>query len=788
VIDFIGSNCRHCGLPVQGETADAGFCCKGCETVYELLHEASLTQYYELSRNRPPVTLVESPTDLSWLDEQPGYTAGEVRADIQGLHCAACVWLIESVFERQDGSQSILVNPALGTVSLSVDPRSFDYQQFSDQIQAFGYRMGPPQKTESRASSALLWRLGVSAALSMNVMLIAVAFYFGLSPGDSLYSLFLYTAFALTTLNVVIGGWPFLSSAFALLRLRALHLDLPIAIGIVTTYAGSTFAIFWGDPDATYLDSLSIFTTLMLAGRFLQTRTLENNRRTLLQEQDRGELKVTRYRPGRAGTESVAVSALREADTLLIAPGEIVPVDGLVAFPERTAVNLAWVTGESDLLTLGAGHLVRSGALNADTVNMEVVTQQLWSNSELCALLRSPPLIDAEQAQAPWLTRILRWYVPTLLGLAAATFATWFFLEGVQVAMEVATAVLVVTCPCAFGIAGPLARELALTQLRTRGVFVRSSRFFARICQITRVVFDKTGTLTLGRLSLEAPEQLDDLTPNTLQVLDSLVTRSAHPVSRAIKDALCRRAGPHTSTPRVEPATRVIEHSGEGLEWVGPEGNWRLGRAPFALDQDTTEPDTVLSLNGQMQATFQVRHTPRGDLRYVFSELQTKGFQLAVISGDAQQKVDELLNQASVQPAVALGDMSPADKAAWLASHDEDLALMVGDGLNDVLAFERAGLSATPALDRPGLPGRADFYFLGESLEAILAALHWGRRADRAAKRALTLALLYNAIVLVSAAFGGITPLLAALLMPTSSLVIIADTLRQLRPDKEATK
>ncbi len=778
-------HCWHCHNPLETNiVVGQGFCCRGCEAVYELLHQAGLQRYYTIAPDRlPPSALATDQTlerELGWLDDQIDQS-GRARADVQGLHCAACVWLIEELFERQDGGVELVVNPAVGRVQFVVDPDRFDHHAFVRSVESFGYKLGPPRKRADPASKRMLWRLGISASLSMNVMLISIAFYLGLTPGSEIYSVFMGVAFGLSTLNVAVGGWPFIRSALFLMRTRTIHLDLPIALGIAATYCGSAYCYLLGDPTAAYLDSLSVFITLMLAGRFLQTRTLEVNRRQLLEAGGEEEWRAQRLVADGKGcdhVERVRVGAITQGDRLLIPPGGTTPVAATLIRPSSTQLNLSWITGESAPVEVKHAEDLLAGGINVGAIALEVCALEGWEDSELGALLRSPPVIRPGSDLPPWLVQVVRWYVPVLLGLAGLAFAAWLPF-GVQRAVEVATAVLIVTCPCAFGVAAPLARELALVRLRAQGIFVRAGRFFSVAPQVRGVVFDKTGTLTLGELSLSPTGQIDRLSQDARAALSNLCRRSAHPVCVALSSAL-------DECP-ISPEALPVEIVGQGMKLDRMGVQWRLGRPSFALDDPSHTGDyTSLSRNGVEVAQFTLTERMRGDLGHLFKHLRALGMSSAILSGDSPARVSALVHDLDLQTDCAVGGMRPEDKATWLREHNGAQLLMVGDGINDTPAFSAAGLAATPAIDLPGLPTRADFYFLGDNLRSVITALSWARQTDGVQRRVLRFALTYNAFAIAAALAGWVSPLTAAIIMPASSLFIISDTLlrqRGLRPE-----
>lgn len=762
-------HCLHCNAPLQGITVVGnGFCCQGCQAVYHILHQEGLDRFYELApKDLPPPNAEEEKGNFdsfAWLDGKD--SVGQLSVGVQGIHCTACVWLFEEMFEREEGAKEIIVNPTMGEIQFDYDPDNFDIKSFFQKMEAFGYRFGERREEQERASQALLWRVGVSIALTMNVMLIYISFYFGLTPSEELFPVFAWVAFALSTINVVVGGWPFLRSAWVLIRLRSLHLDLPIAVGIVFSYLGSFIAFFWGNAELTYFDSLSSFISLMLLGRFLQTRSIENNRQKILQDQQELDWSCSRIieNDTERKTETVLIQQLRIGDTILIPVGAVVPVAAILDSPSQVQINLAWMTGESEPIQATKGMVLRSGAVNEGTEPFFCIVTEEWNKSELQELLQRTPASDGKEDLPVWFRPILQWYVPIVFVLAALGFLLWIP-EGLGRAMEVVTAILIVTCPCAFGIAMPLAKELAVLNLRKRGVFVQSSRFFVEINQITQIVFDKTGTLTLGKLEVQNAEIFATLTTVQRLALATMVHQSNHPKSKAIAT--------YVKEEKLQKEI-VRERAGQGLYM----GEWSLVKG-------NKQENTVFYYQDKMIASFQFREKPRGDLGKLFQILQDYGKRLVLLSGDQQEKVDRLLIQNNIQNVTAMGALSPKDKANWIAEHSAKTTMMVGDGLNDSQAFEVAALTATPANHLAELLSRSDVYFVGENIASILWAIQWGRQTQQVQKRAFVMALTYNSSVIVICLLGMMTPLWAAIAMPLSSIVIVLDTFLQQRNLRE---
>jgi Cu2+-exporting ATPase len=464
---------------------------------------------------------------------------------------------------------------------------------------------------------------------------------------------------------------------------------------------------------------------------------------------------------------------------LLVAPGEIAVVDGTLAEP--ATVSLDWISGESDERALGEGDVVVAGAINRGRSALRMVARWGFDRSPLESLLgRGDAGGDARAASAFW-DRVSRVYVVAVLAAAGVALAGWWIATGDVVrALEVATAVLVVTCPCGIGIATPLAYELVTSALRRRGLFVRRERALDRAAEIGRVAFDKTGTLTTGRLELAGEHALDALGGADRAALADLVARSAHPKSEAVRRAM------GGAVPMRE-GVRVIEEPGRGLRAEIDGARYRLGSAAYVgLAAGAASGDLFFARDEELLLALETREVLRSDASAELHALASEGYELAILSGDAAPRVRALADRLGLGDVPALSECAPEDKARWIDEHESRPTLFVGDGINDGLAADRAYVSGTPAIDRPFLPARSDFFFVTPGLAPIRALLDGGRALRRVARRNLGLAVAYNAVAVSLAAAGMMRPWLAAILMPASSLAVIAATTWSLRESRWA--
>lgn len=783
--------CLHCGSPI-GVTHDAldGFCCRGCSEVYRLLHEAGLDRYYDLGGgDGHPV--VRTPLDHKWLEpiaERVSNATSLTRVvlDVQGVHCAACVWLNEKLFQRHGGAQ-IIVNPALGTVELTIAP-GFPLVRWIEDVEAFGYRFGPPLKAASSHQSDLVWRMGVCIAIAMNTMIFGVAIYCGLSDGR-IYRLFHALDFGLSLVSVLVGGTVFFRSAWQALRRRVLHLDLPIALGVALVFASSTYTYVTRGGATSYFDTLNVFIALMLVGRFLQERVLAKNRAMLLAS-DGGASLYTR-RISEAGVSLVRCTDVALGDVLLLGHGDVVPVEAELLDEEPALFSLDWISGESTPRTFLPKTTVPAGAFSQGARAVRVRALGAFEGSTLVSLLRTSTRRDEDVARATsWHKRLTGIYVLGVLTIAAVAFVGWFIAtRDLGRTLDVVAAVLIVTCPCAFGIATPLAYELAQGGLRRIGLFVRTPGFLDRAAEVTRIVFDKTGTLTTGRLAVRNPDAIAALAPEERSHLFALAVRSSHPKSRAIVDAII--AG---GAPPFDATADVREIVGKGLELrlddptTRAQSVFRLGARAWAIapaavpdiGREVHSGDVLFTCDGRILAAIETIEELRADAADELRELQRAGYQTFVLSGDDPETTRAMARECGIVEEHAYGGRTPEGKAEWLRAHGDARTLFVGDGINDSLVAEAAYCAGTPAIDRPFMASRCDFYFVTPGLRPIRAALETARTLARTVRRNLFVALFYNALTVALALAGLMTPLLCAVLMPISSLSTVVATTVQM--------
>ena len=782
--------CRHCGATlIDDRMRGTGFCCSGCSYVFRLVHEHGLAGYYRIKDDItvPADAAVFQPRDYGWLEAlqhaaengaaapPPRTNAAraphpqpipELTLDVQGISCAGCVWLIERVFQQQPGARDINVNAQYGTMRLRWVRGEFSAPDFARKLQAFGYLAGPAGETTAEPESRrLVKRIGLCAAFAMNVMLFSLPVYFGMERSYEWAGLFGLLSLAFGTLSLLVGGTYFLSRAVHAVRERALHIDLPIAIGIVGAYMGSLYGWLVGEERFVYFDFVSTFILLMLVGRWAQVAAVERNRRRLLSHQPMAQ----RIRLAAGG--DLAPGRLQANQAVLLAVGQTLPVEARLESSEAE-FSLASINGEAEPRVFRAGQRVPAGAVNIGRNELQFTTLQGWSESLLAQLLGPGERAGERHV---FLERIVRGYLLGILLVATLSGLGWWFATGDALHTgAVVIAVLVVSCPCAIALAFPLADEIATVALRRRGVFVREADLWTKLGRVRKLVFDKTGTLTLETPVLQNPEALMALDSTARAALFALVRDNPHPISQCLLENMLASAP-------IEPLVGEIHETvGFGVElgpWSLGRAGWRVGASAICHSLDDKSADaqgTVFARDGEVLARLRFADTVRADVRDETAALQSAGFSIFILSGDRREKVSALAAEIGLHPDHALGELTPGDKATWLDGHGADDALMLGDGANDSLAFDRALCRGTPVIHRGVLEQKADFYYLGRGIGGLRALFEVNTIRRRTQFVILVFSIAYNLLAVGLAVAGRMNPLVAAALMPINSLLTLA--------------
>ena len=786
------ASCRHCGTPFQPTGAESEFCCTGCAYVFRLIHEQNLDRYYELkNRAIPPVqSSVFQQRDFNWLEQaaQEAETAQPenptLLLGIQGISCIGCVWLVEKVFEDLPGARKIRINPQLGQLSLSWDPHHFQPADFASTLQRFGYAVGPANANAERQSGILSGKLALSGAFVLNTMLFTLPRYLGMEQDFELAPFFELLALFFATLSLLVGGSYFIRRAIEALRVKTLHIDLPIAIGIVGAYAGSLWGWVIGDERLLYFDFVALFIFLMLLGRLAQEAALERNRNALLKQQPQSDQVQTGSLAGDGSFQpgpSKSVQDLGADDSFRLGPGAIVPVTATL-IEKEALFSYEWITGESEPLVRERGQNIPAGAHYLGNSNVHFIATEAYPQSFLSRLREST---QSEPFRDPLYERVLRNYILVILILAALGGTAWsLFGPGLSTGIQVAVSLLVVSCPCALGVAIPLLHEMSVSRLQRFGLYIKSPSLWPRIRDIHTLVFDKTGTLTYDTPRLMNPEAVDALSSADQGHLFACADAGLHPYSRAIRQFLLSRDPSllKSVSTRDGEAREIVSR---GVELHRKDGTFRLGAPQWAAPRhpETHSAGCVLTRDGFPLAAFSFSEAFREDARIELEKLRRSGFRLMILSGDRPERVEQSAQWLGLLPEEYAGGLKPGEKQRWIRENAPGAALMLGDGANDSPAFEAARCTGTPVIDRNLLEHRADFYFLGRGIQIIRLLFAIAGRKRSLQRRVFFFTLCYNGVTGSLSLAALMNPLLAAILMPLSSIVSLLLVVAPSMPD-----
>lgn len=782
--------CKHCGTHFTQRDPQDEFCCSGCAYVHRLIHEKALDQYYSLKDEvTPPVgTAIFNSDDWAWLESRVceaeslaqanGHNTARLSLRVQGISCVACVWLVEKVFESLPGTVDISLDVRHGQLVLDWVSGEFAAVEFAQELKALGYILCPDERNENRRESRSVGlKLGLCAAFAMNTMLATLPRYLGMEADFFLADTLSLVALLFSTLSMLVGGLYFIRRAWTGLKMRTLHMDFPIALGLCAAYVGSLGGWLIGREDLIYFDFVAVFVLLMLLGRWLQETVLEHNRSRYLERHDVPQ-QVTRILEGSEVTQPIES----------VEPGQVlcIPANGMIPVASRlregnASLSLQCINGEQDLREFTAGELLPSGAVHCGNHALLIETLEPWQDSLLARLTHR----ESIHLKNALLDRILRQYLAVIMCVAGLGGAYWAIHADAVQAFQVVISVLVVSCPCAIGVALPLLNEIMIVAVRRRGVYIRSEALWSALKSVRTLVFDKTGTLTFEKPALNNPEVLRALTPDDRKLLIQLTRSSLHPLCRSLNQRLSVDFADEAAAGMCgigEGLKNLEEIPGSGLCFQVKGEEWSLGKPGWKADaNERNYADLVFSRAGKILAEFTFSEQLRDASRQWLAALESQGYALQILSGDREEKVFALADSLGLAQDRVCARQSPEDKAAWIQAHGGGATLMVGDGLNDSLALSQATCSGVVVTDLNVLGHKADFLLMGSAIRGVVGLLEVARLRERTVRQLFAFNILYNVTVVTVALAGAMNPLIAAIVMPLSSVASTLLTLFQAR-------
>lgn len=695
---------------------------------------------------------------------------GTVQLSLPTIHCAACISAVERGLAEAPGVRNARVNLTLKRVSIETDPGT-PVDDLVARIEGLGYEA---HELDSAALSAtendrkgrdLLMRLAVAFFANMNVMLFSVAVWSGAEGVTR--DMFHWISAAITIPTVIFSGQPFYASAWSALRVRRLNMDVPISLAIILAVGLSLWETTLSGKHA-YFDAALSLTFFLLLGRYLDYRTRASARSAA---QELTALEVPKaWKLADGGEVQVRVSELSVGDLVRVRPGGRVPVDGEVV--EGTSeIDRSLMTGESLPVFAGPRSTVHAGEVNL-TGPLSVRVSAVGRDTALHRIADLVAIAESGRANYNSLAdRMARAYAPVVHILAAATFVVWFWISGgdARLSLNIAVATLIITCPCALGLAVPAVTTAASGRLFRKGLLIKDGTALERLAEVDTVVFDKTGTLTMG---LPEPVDPDRLSRRDFEAALALAEASSHPLAKALA-----KAGRDRGL-RAAPASDVTEVPGYGVEGTIRGARARLGRAAWVGAEGVGETATYLRLGSEAPMAIPFADSIRPGAEQAIAELRASGKRIILISGDAEAAVQAFAARIGIDEAIA--EARPEDKARMIAglAAEGRKVLMVGDGLNDTAALAGAHVSISPATALDAARVASDIVLMGKDLSALGDAARTAVSARARIKENFTISTIYNVVAVPVALLGFATPLAAALAMSASSITVSLNALR----------
>ncbi len=767
--------CYHCGEPCEEEvihTDDKNFCCYGCKTVFEILNENNLCEYYSLDE-KPGITLrhvkadsysyLDAPTVRKKLMEFDSPSFGRIWFYIPVIHCISCIWLLENLQRIRKGIVASEVNFSAKTVRIDFNPEKLSPGQLAHLLASLGYtphiNLEGEKKRAAPSSNELISKIAVAGFVFGNVMMLSFPEYLGVNDSDlSLRLVFSYLNLFLAIPVLLYSARDYFISGWKTFTQRQINIDVPITVGLLALFFRSAYDIL-SHTGPGYLDSLVGLVFFLLIGRWFQSKTYES----LAFDRDYKSffpLAVMRW----AGTDwsPIVVHDLQVGDQIKTRNLEIIPADSVLLSSEAY-IDYSFVTGESKPVPVKKGDLVYAGGRLLGQP-IELALTKTTSQSHLTSLWNSHIFQKPEESlYKKIIDKAARQFTWVVMGVAAVTAIVWYFHDPSRMWL-VLTAVLMVACPCALALAAPFTYGNMLRVFGRNGFYLKNTDVIERLAGIESVVFDKTGTITHGAAEVAFMGELSDRERSWIKTLTS---SSTHPLSNLISKSL--------NAVSTVPVKEFKERAGKGIEGMFEDNFVQVGSAEFTGFVGTKGDlisNVFVAINGMPIGYFRIDTSLRPEIKGLVVRLKEKC--LALLSGDHEG--DRVRMSAIFPPYVQLHfDQSPHDKLEFISNLQRDgrKVMMIGDGLNDSGALKQSDVGVAITDDTGVFTPACDGILMGSKLSRLDRFLALGKSATTILKIAFGISFFYNTIALSFAVTGHLTPLVAAILMPISSVSVV---------------
>ncbi len=770
--------CYHCGDDVIGKgyiLLEKKFCCNGCKMVYQLLSENNMEAFYTLDK-KPGVkpsnassnkyTFLEVDSIQSkFIDFQDGDTV-KVTLFLPQIHCSSCIYLLENASKIEPAILSCQVNFTKREAVICYDNSKIKLSELAQFLDKIGYapNFGNRNETEKKIDKQFMYKLGIAGFAFGSIMLWSFPEYLGIEDmNQNMRNFTSYLSFIVSLPVLFYSANGYFVSAFKALRYKSLNLDVPITIGIIALYAQSTYSIFTGGGPG-YMDSFATFIFWLLIGKWFQNKTYK----TLSFERDYTSyfpVAVTKIIEGKE--QIVEIEDLNENDTIIVRNEEVIPCDSEL-ISENARVDYSFVTGESIPINKKKGDFIYAGGkLLGKRSHLKVLKAS--NRSHLTQLWNDVSKENKEDGQKTIQDKISYYFLSIILVISLGAGITWAFIDPSKIT-QIVVSILIVACPCALALSSPFTFGNILRVLGRKGLYLKNAKVIERINEVTDVVFDKTGTLTTG--ILDGIEFIGNpLTEEQKQIIISVAHSSTHPLSRAIVQHLKQQV--KLDLPEV---THFDELSGKGIDAICGNKNVRIGSKSFANEtSDKTQSDETsvfISIENQFLGKFIFHSELRAGMDVMLEKISH--LKLHVLSGD-NEKDRELLVSIFPKNAAIYFHQSPKDKLEYIEELKDDgkKIMMIGDGLNDAGALGKADVGIAVSEDIFRFTPSSDAIIEASKLYLLPSFITISKFSKTVLKSCLGFSVSYNIIGLTIAISGQMTPLVAAILMPISSITVV---------------
>jgi len=788
--------CTHCHLEfdesVMIKKEENGktlyFCCKGCEGVYELLNSKGLDSFYEkLGKNKLEPANINF-DDLEKFDSEGFYKKyvrvnkdgfNEINLIIEGIHCSACVWLNEKVLHQTDGIIEAVINYSNNKAKVVWDPDIIKLSKIIETIRAIGYNAFAydPKLQEEKAiklRNEYYTRILVGVFATMNIMWIAIAQYTGYFTGmeKNHKNILNIAEFVLATPTLFYSGWIFFRGAYFGLKNRFVNMDLLVSVGALLAYLYSIWAMVTMQGEV-YFDSVTMIITFVLVGKYLEILSKKKAVDTLD--------KIIGSTPTEVNVKNkglTAVEAVEIGDIIEVKPGEKIVIDGILT-KGSALFDLSVLTGESEPVLLKEGDEVISGSIVIDSA----VEYRATKSANDSMLHQITELLSDAVTKKPKIEQLANqisgYFSVIILLIAAMTFLGWYFIvgSGFEKALIVSISVIVIACPCALGLATPMATLVGISRLAKDGILFKEASKIETMAKATTLAIDKTGTITVGKPLVVNFKKFKDFDINLLY---SLVKNSNHPISKGILNYLKEH---FSNLKKVELKDfKEIQAKGVVARYEGQfllGGNLKLLKdSDIKFDIKSQNSLYIFAINNEVVAYFELNDIIKPNAKEFISQIKKLGLKVVMLTGDNQNTAQKIANEVGISEVKA--NLLPQDKASYIDKlhKNKEIVVMIGDGINDSIALAKSDIAIAMGSGADIALEVSDVVLINNKLSSLQEAFVISKRVFKTIKQNLGFSLLYNATVIPLAVLGYINPLFAALSMSLSSLVVVGNSFR----------